>query len=696
MRLARRPASMNEARPSDIHDPYQWLEDVHGADALSWVEAQNAQTLAALAGPDFERDREAFRAILSAPDKIPFVAKRGPYLYNLWQDKTNPRGLWRRTTMQSYRASSPEWMTLIDVDALARNEGEDWVWHGCTTLWPDHRRGLMSLSRGGADASVVREFDLETRAFVPDGFVLPEAKSSAEWADADTLYVASPLGEGHATTSGYARTVRRWRRGTPFAEVETVFEGLAADVSVFANVDQERGFERTFVGRRFSFFDVEIFVVDPAGGLRRVDVPTDAFWVAHREWLTVRLRSPWKPKDREFPTDSLIAIRFDAFMAGNRDFDLLFEPTERRTINNYSWARNRLAISILDSVRTKILMAEQSATGWTFAPLPEVAETETAHIWCIGDEGGESSKDFLLMRESFLEPTSLSLITPGKGPQLLKQLPPRFDASGLSVTQHEVVADDGVRIPYFQVSPKNLPLDGSTPTILYGYGGFLISLLPTYSMGMGKAWLERGGVYVVANIRGGGEFGSTWHKSGIRERKKRAQDDFATVAADLVRRGVTSPQRLACYGGSNGGLLVGNMLTRYPERFGAVWCTIPLLDMRRYSKLLAGASWIAEYGDPDKPDDWAFLKEISPYQLAEAGKPYPQILVWTSARDDRVQPGHARKMAARLEEFGHSIFFYEPPQGGHGTSDYEQTAHMWALGYAFLRRTVGAGKMAEG
>jgi prolyl oligopeptidase len=423
-------------------------------------------------------------------------------------------------------------------------------------------------------------------------------------------------------------------------------------------------------------------------------MPTDAFWTGHREWLTARLRTPWKPKDREFPADSLIAIRFDVFMNGDRNFDLLFEPTERRTISNYSWAKDRLAISVLDNVRTQILIAEPSTSGWTLAPLPGVAETETAHIWCMGDEGDESSEDFVLMRESFLEPTSLSLFTPGQAPQLLKQLPPRFNASGLTVTQHETVADDGVRIPYFLVGPKDLSFHGSTPTILYGYGGFLISLLPSYFAGVGKAWLERGGVYVVANIRGGAEFGSAWHNAGIRERKKRAHDDFATVAADLIRRGITSPQRLACYGGSNGGLLVGNMLTRYPERFGAVWCTIPLLDMRRYSKLLAGASWIAEYGDPDKPEDWAFLKEISPYHLAEASKPYPPILLWTSARDDRVHPGHARKMAARLEELGHTVFFYEPSQGGHGTSDFEQTAHMWALGYSFLRRTIGAGTMA--
>ncbi len=684
---------MNEFSRSDTEDPYLWLEDVEGKDARTWVAAQNARTLATLTGPEFEREREAFRAVLSASDKIPFIIKRGPYVYNLWQDRDNPRGLWRRTTLKSYCSRSTEWDALIDVDALGRQEGENWVWHGCTTLPPDHRRGLVDLSRGGADASVIREFDLEARTFVSDGFTLPEGKSLALWADADTLYVASPLGDGHATTSGYARTVRRWRRGTPFAQAETIFEGAETDVSVYGFVDHERGFERAFIARRFSFFDKEVFQI-AAGGLQRVGIPTDAFWVAHREWLTVQLRSPWKPKDREFPTDSLIAIRFDAFMDGDRNFDLLFEPGERRTIGDFTWARSKLAISILNNMRSQVLIAEPTATGWTFAPLQGVTETETPRIWCMGEDDGESSEDFLLMRDGFLEPTSLNIVEPGKAPALLKQLPPRFEASGLIVTLHEAVADDGVRIPYFQVARKDLALDSSTPTILYGYGGFLVPLLPSYSMAVGKAWLERGGVYVVANIRGGAEFGSAWHKAGIRERKKQAHDDFAAVAADLVRRRVTKPTRLACQGGSNGGLLVGNMLTRYPERFGAVWCTIPLLDMRRYSKLLAGASWIAEYGDPDKPEDWSFLKEISPYHLAEAGKPYPPILLWTSARDDRVHPGHARKMAARLEALGHEVFFYEPPQGGHGTSDFEQTAHMLALGYAFLRKTIGAGVMA--
>ena len=683
---------MQAPSPEDVDDPYLWLENVDGARAVAWVVDQNARTLAALAGPEFEQDRADFRAILAAPDKIPYVSKHGGYLYNLWQDKDNPRGLWRRTTLESYRNSTTVWTSLIDVDELGRKEGENWVWHGCSTFPPDHRRGLVVLSRGGADATVIREFDLDSRTFVADGFVLPEAKGSAVWADADMLYVARPHGEGHTTASGYARTVRRWRRGTPFAEAETMFEGLTSDVFALVGVDHERGFERTFVGRAISFFDSERFLVDPAGGLRRVGLPADAIWFTHREWLTVRLRSPWKPKDREFPTDSLIVIRFDAFMSGNRDFAQLFEPSERRTIRGVVWSRSRLALSILDNMRTQIQIAEPSDSGWTFTPLSGVAETETVKMWSLGDDGDESSETFLLTREGFLEPTSLSIVEPGRTPELLKRLPPRFDASGLAVTLHEVVADDGVRIPYFQVGPKDLPLDGGTPTILYGYGGFLVSLVPSYSVDVGKAWLERGGLYVVANIRGGGEFGTAWHKAGIREGKRRAQDDFAAVAADLIRRRVTSAELLARHGGSNGGLLVVNMLTRYPELFGAVWCQIPLLDMRRYSKLLAGASWIAEYGDPDKPEDWAFIKGFSPYHLAEAGKPYPPVLLWTSARDDRVHPGHARKMAARLEEFGHKVFFYEPREGGHGTSDFEQAAHMWALGYGFLRRAIGSGR----
>jgi prolyl oligopeptidase len=670
-------------------DPYLWLEEVDGERARVWVQAQNAKTFAALCGPDFEREREDLRLLFSAPDKIPFITKRGEYLYNLWQDKNNLRGLWRRTTLESYRSSTPQWTTILDVDELGRREKENWVWGYSETLPPHHHRALVRLSRGGSDASVIREFNIEDRAFVADGFALAESKSAASWLDADTLLVTSPLGDGHATIPGYARTVRRWRRGTPFAAAETIYEGQENDFFICIKVDHDPGFERTLICRHLAFFEIEHILLDSKGRLHRIDVPSDSSLELHREWLTLQLHSPWRPKDREFAADSFLAIRLDAFMAGSRDFELLFAPGERRVIQASAWAGDRLAISVLDNMRSQILIAEPAAGGWRIERLADVPETDTAAIWCISGYEGSEAEEFLLNLTGFLRPTSLYIVEPAKAPALLKQSPNRFDASGLVVTQHEAVADDGVRIPYSQVAPADLPLDGDNPTILYGYGGFRSSSLPFYSTAHGKSWLERGGVYVNANIRGGSEFGSAWHKAGVREGKKRTHDDFAAVAIDLIRRGVTRRERLAAHGGSNGGLLVGNMLTRYPHLFGAVWCTVPVLDMRRYTKLLAGASWIAEYGDPDIPEDWAFIKEISPYHLAEAGRDYPPILLWTSARDDRVHPGHARKMAAKLEKFGYQVFFYEPAEGGHGTSDYEQQAHALALGYAFLRHTIG-------
>jgi prolyl oligopeptidase len=383
----------------------------------------------------------------------------------------------------------------------------------------------------------------------------------------------------------------------------------------------------------------------------------------------------------------VLVISLSAFLAGDRRFTVLFEPGERRALQHFFWCNGRLVLSILDELQPVHEVLTPSTDGWTRAPLPGLPKVGVASVWRLDAEESESNGDLLADVQDPITPATLRLIEPGKAPAVLRRAPQTFTADGLVVTRHEARSVDGERIPYVQVGPAKET--GDAPVHMTGYGGFRASSLPYYRSSIGKLWLERGGTSVTANIRGGGEFGTRWHDAGRCEGKRLSHDDFAAVAADLVRRGVTRPGRIAAEGGSNGGILITNMLTRYPERFGAVWCTIPLLDMRRYSKLLAGASWIAEYGDPDKPDDWAFLKEISPYHLAEAGKSYPPILLWTSARDDRVHPGHARKMAARLEALGHTVFFYEPPQGGHGPSDFEQTAHMWALGYAFLRRTVG-------
>ena len=675
---------------TDEADPYLWLEEVEGERALAWVRAHNATTEAALCDHAFRADKAAIYEISTRPTNIPFITRRGPHVYNFWQDVEHVRGLWRRTSLAEYRAPEPVWEDVLDLDALAPVEGEDWVWGGCTSLDPEHRRGLVRLSRGGADAAVTREFDLVEKRFVEGGFLLPEAKGGAGWVDADTLMVAATLGgEGAATTSGYPRTVRLWRRGLPFEAAPIVFEGEASDVRVGGGVDREPGFERTFFRRQITFEEGVSFVQLGDEPPRRIDLPLDAAFEVERDWLLVRLKKDWALPARTYKADMLLAISFSAFMAGSRDFEVLFEPAPRRILEGFWFGKTRLVLNVLDNLESEVLIAEPGVAGWRMRPLAGLPRAASLSTWPLDAGQLDRTDEMLVSVSSHLEPTTLALAGPAGGFEVLKAAPAAFDASGLAVTRHEAVADDGERIPYFEVGPKHRA--GPLPTVLYGYGGFSVSLTPGYLGAIGKVWLERGGVWVVANIRGGGEFGAGWHLSGVREGKRRSHDDFAAVARDLAARGVTTPERLAAYGGSNGGLLVGNMLTRHPELFGAVWCTVPLLDMRRYTRLLAGPSWIAEYGDPEKPEDWAFLQGLSAYHQLEPGRDYPPALFVTSRRDDRVHPGHARKMAARLEELGQPVWFYEPDDGGHGAANKEQAALLSALGFAFLRRTLAGG-----
>ena len=445
---------------TELHDPYLWLEDIDSPAVIDWIEARNVRTRAALVDADFVGDEKRLRAALGAADKIPYAALRGEYLYNLWQDEAHPRGLWRRTTMASYSAETTAWETMIDIDALGQAEGESWVWQGCITLAPEHRRGLVALSRGGADARLLREFDLVTRQFVAAGFVLPESRSYASWVDADTLLVASSLGEGHATRSGYPRTVRRWRRGTPFETAEVIFEGLESDFIVHGGVEDEPGFGRTLLVRRPSFLESELFIRRHAGNLQRIDVPPDAHAQIHREWLTIQLRSPWHVKDRVFAPDSILVIGLDAFLSGTRDFTVLFESRDRRVVRYTAWARSRLAICVLDNMRSEILIAEPSECGWRVTPLMGVPETETAWIWCAGSDRTGTSEDFLLLTMGYLEPPSLHRLSPRRSLELLKRAPADFDTTGLIVSRHEAIAEDGVAIPYLQVGPRDARLDG--------------------------------------------------------------------------------------------------------------------------------------------------------------------------------------------------------------------------------------------
>ncbi|WP_262030912.1 prolyl oligopeptidase family serine peptidase [Microvirga sp. Mcv34] len=673
-------------RMQERPDPYLWLEDVEGEEALAWVHGHNEITKAALCDAAFDADKRVLYEISTRPDNIPFITRRRGRLYNFWQDADHVRGLWRRTTMDDYRRAQPSWETVLDIDALARAEGEDWVWKGCGTLEPEQRYGLVSLSRGGADAVELREFDLVEKRFIEDGFALPEAKGGATWLDPDRLLVSTTLGDNAATASGYPRTVRLWRRGSDFGQAPVLFQGEFNDIYISASVDREPGYERVFYRRQITFEEGISYLAQEEGEPLLIDLPHDARFDVEKDWLVVKLKSAWALPERTYPADALLAISFSRFMEGDRRFELLFEPGPRRVLSSFWWTKSRLVLTVLDNLASQIWLGT-TGEPWHLERLSGLPDTASVQAMSLDAGQLDRTDEFLLAISSFIEPTKLALVTEDRLIDVLKEAPAAFDASGLEVTRHEAVSVDGESIPYYQIGPKNQ--QGPRPTVLYGYGGFSVSMTPGYLGGIGKTWLERGNVWIVANIRGGGEFGAAWHKAGMREGKRLSHDDFAAIALDLARRGVTTAKQLAAYGGSNGGLLVGNMLTRYPERFGAIWCAVPLLDMRRYTRLLAGPSWVAEYGDPERPEDWAYMAGFSAYQSLEEGRSYPPVLLVTSRRDDRVHPGHARKMAARLEALKQPVFFYEPDDGGHGAANKEQAAFLSALGLSFLRKTLG-------
>ncbi|MEW2415536.1 prolyl oligopeptidase family serine peptidase [Streptomyces sp. NPDC046866] len=658
-------------------DRFLWLEDVTGGAALAWVAERNAETAAALTGdPLFETLRGELREVLDDADRIPYTVRRGAYLYNFWRDADRPKGLWRRTTPEQYRKDEPAWEVLLDVDALAAAEGEEWVWAGAAVRYPDHRRALVMLSRDGSDAVVVREFDVDAHAFVEGGFTVPEAKTRIAWLDEDTVFVGTDTGPGSLTASGYPRTVLRWRRGTALADAEPVFEAEHGDVSAVGWHDATPGHERSFVSRSTDFFHDELHLLADGDRLVRIDVPDDAGKYAYRRWLIVTPKSPWLGH----PAGSLLAFDFEAFLAGDRTAHALFTPDGRTALAGHAWTRHHLIVESLADVATRIEVLTPGPDGWSRRPLAEVPPLSSA---CITDTDPDSSDEYFLDVSGFLQPSTLSFGRIGADAEVLKQAPTRFDAAGLAVRQHFARSADGTAVPYFVVGPAERDRPG--PALLYGYGGFRDQETPGYDALTGRAWLARGGTYVVANIRGGAEYGPAWHQAALGAHRVRAFEDFAAVAADLVARGITTPDRLGITGASNGGLLMGAMLVRHPELFGAVVARVPLLDMLRYHRLLAGASWIAEYGDPDSEADRPHLEALSPYHNLAADRPYPPVLLMTSTRDDRVHPGHARKAAARLRELGHRVLFHENTGGGHGgASDNEQAAHNEALAHTFL------------
>ncbi|MEM9040761.1 MAG: prolyl oligopeptidase family serine peptidase [Actinomycetota bacterium] len=678
-----------------IDDEYLWLEDVEGDEALAWVRERNTESESDLFGrPEFDRIRADTLEILEADDRIAYPTRHGDRVHNFWTDATHRRGILRRTDWDGYAAGDEEWETVLDVDALGAAEGESWVFHGASVRRPDRRRALIALSPGGSDATVTREFDLVERRFVPEeegGFVRPLAKGGLTWVDDDTVYVSTDFGPGSLTTSGYPRTVRRWGRGTPMADAEVVFAGDESDVSARVAVSTLPGHRHHVFERAPDFFTTRTWVRrDGSDELVEVDVPDDAEVWIYGPWIFVAPRSDLDRGGERHPSGSFLVADLAAFLAGDVPLTALFTPSPTTALAGFAFTRDHVVINVIDDVRNRLDAApfpDGDGGGWNVVPIGGVPDA-----WTISASAVDSDEldDLWLIATDFTTPESLHVVSAAgdAAPTPLRHAPHRFAADDVAIEQRFTESADGTRVPYFVVGHRDslAARDGDRPTLLTGYGGFEVPRQAAYSAVVGRSWLADGGVYVLANIRGGGEYGPGWHRAGLREKRPRVYEDFEAVARSVIDSGVTSPTRLGISGGSNGGLLVGNMYVRTPELFGAVVCQVPLLDMRRYHLLLAGASWMAEYGDPDDPDDWAYLQTYSPYQLVDADVDHPPILLTTSTRDDRVHPGHARKMAARLAEMGKDVTYWENVEGGHGgAADAGQQATMQALIFTFLR-----------
>jgi prolyl oligopeptidase len=692
--MAQDPAQDSTHLPQD---DFIWLEDIYGEKPLEWVKDQNRRTEDKLLDGQFTSLEAGILEVLDAEDRIPAVTKRGAHYYNFWRDKANPRGLLRRTSWESYLTDSPDWEILLDVDALAAAEGIEWVYAGSAFLRPadgvSYRRAMLRLSPDGGDAVRLREFDVEDRAFVTGGFDIPVAKSYVSWLDQDRILLGTDFGPGSLTTSSYPRTSRILRRGQAPAEAQEYFDVPADHMLAQVGHDPTPGFERDVAVDVIDFFNYRTYLRRDGGWLP-IDVPTDVNVDLHRQWLLMRPQGDWELGGSLHPAGSLLAAELEAFLAGDHSVQVLFAPDAATSLQSWSWTKNYLLLNLLHDVSSQVRVLDPAA-DWAASELQDCPPLHAVDASAVDDE---ESDDYWLVSTGYLTPSTLSRGTIGGPAAEVKASPSYFDASGYEVQQHFATSKDGTQVPYFQVAPQDLKHDGGNPVLLSGYGGFEVARTPGYSGTVGRAWLEqrtadgRGGAYVVANIRGGGEYGPGWHRAALQANRHRAYEDFAAVAQDLMDRGVTRRERLGCAGGSNGGLLVGNMLTSYPHLFGAVSCGVPLLDMARYTKLSAGYSWIAEYGDPEDPAQWEFIRTFSPYHLLQPGTEYPDALIWTATSDDRVGPVQARKMAARMLELGvENVWFHEALEGGHaGASDNKQTARLQALSHTFLWRALTA------
>lgn len=685
-----------DASQPSMTESHLWLEEVEGEKALEWVRAQNDRSLEVLESDHrYAGFRQAAIEVLTSKERIPYGRIRGDWVYNFWQDQDHVRGIWRRTSRESYASEEPEWETVLDIDELAEKEGKNWVYKGVDCFHDkeaDRYFCLASLSDGGKDAIVRREFDLETLSFVEGGFITPEAKQDAAWIDSDTLLIGTDWGEGSLTESGYPRILKRWKRGTPLESAEEVMAGDVEDVGLWpVTFELDDGSIATFAEESDTFF-TSVFWWLPDDGSEPVRLPVPlkvAPYGVFGGYLLLLIKEDWSPEGQDaFQSGDLVAFDFSAFLETSElpTVELVFRPDETQAVNYVSIAKGAALLSINENVSGRVLRLARTGDGWTTAAIDLPGQGQMGITFSDRDEA-----TVFLNYEDFLTPDSLLQYDIESGElSPLKSLPPKFDSGGLVAKQYFTESSDGTRIPYFVVHREGLEMNGKTPTLLYSYGGFQISMKPSYKGTIGRLWLERGGAYVLANIRGGGEFGPEWHQAGLKGNRQRIYDDFIAVGEDIIESGLTSPRHLGIMGGSNGGLLMGVMLTQRPDLWNAVVIQVPLLDMLRYHLLLAGASWVDEYGSPDIPEERAFLETISPYHRFDPGAEYPPPFFVTSTKDDRVHPGHARKLAKRFEESGKPFYYYENIDGGHSAAaNQNERARRTALEFVYLAKRLG-------
>jgi prolyl oligopeptidase len=666
-------------------DPFLWLEQRHGARALAWVKEQDAKTLAVLqADPHYQTFFREAVTIDESKSRIPFPALHGGDIYNFWQGAGHVRGFWRRTSISDYVSRSPHWTTVLDLDAVAKREHANWVWEGANCAEPMERKCIVALSDGGEDAQTLREFDVRKGAFVKNGFSFPRGKQTAAWLDADSLLVARQWRPGEITTSGYPYIVKRVRRGEPLSRAALIFRGSSADVGSQPEVLHDgAGGRVALIERDVSFFKSEYHLMTTRG-LQRWNLPpkTELMgMVAAR--ILIKLNQDWRVGAQRFAQGSVVWVDAEQSLAAPATPRprLLYAPGPRETLDSLAVTKDAVLLVAYHDVRARAHVYTIAGGGWNhrLLRLPDNASIGIATASIHSD-------DYYLYVVSFLRPTTLyagNALSGHLAP--IKRLPPQFDASRDAVEQHQALSKDGTRVPYFIVHPAHMQPNAKNPAVIDAYGGFDISMTPYYSGVLGKLWLERGGVYVLANIRGGGEFGPAWHDAALKTHRQRAYDDFYAVAKDLVARKITTPRYLGIMGGSNGGLLMGVEFTQHPEMWHAVDIQVPLLDMLRYEKIEAGASWVSEYGSVKIPAERAFLEKISPYQNLHRGVAYPQALIWTTTKDDRVGPQHARKFAAKLASLGAPYFFYEVTEGGHGSgANLHERAETNALEWTYF------------